>query len=265
MEKKHTNPLTLADLKEALKGLATKEDLKALAPQETVSAIMETVAETKESVTELTGLMKDMLQELTATHEDVRYVRTTVSTLAQSDAAHEAAIESLRKRREQVERKVEVNWMPACSSCSRMRARKYGSPKATRAPKTASVLEASSEKNQTPGTPLKWTYVRTLSSCDWLTTGSGGRTTGRIPHMVNGVTLTQARPSKVSRLSRGAISGRRRSAATGQCRKSNLSQVWYMTGQPGGRVRIDRRSIITPSLPRRGRPWPRRNGDTSRQ
>jgi hypothetical protein len=30
MEKKHTNPLTLADLKEALKGLATTEDLKSL-------------------------------------------------------------------------------------------------------------------------------------------------------------------------------------------------------------------------------------------
>jgi uncharacterized protein (UPF0335 family) len=106
MEKKHPNPLTLADLKEALKGVATTEDLKALAPQETVNAIMETVAETKESVTELTGLMKDMFQELTATHDDVRYVRTTVTTLAQSDAAHEAAIESLRTRLERVERKV---------------------------------------------------------------------------------------------------------------------------------------------------------------
>ena len=108
MEKKHTNPLTLADLKEALKGLATQEDLKALAPQETVGAIMETVAETKENVTELTGLMKDMLQELNATHEDVRYVRTTVTMQAQSDAAHEAAIESLRKRLERVERKVGI-------------------------------------------------------------------------------------------------------------------------------------------------------------
>jgi hypothetical protein len=47
MAKKHTNPLTLADLKEALNGLATQEDLKALAPQETVTAMMETVAETK--------------------------------------------------------------------------------------------------------------------------------------------------------------------------------------------------------------------------
>ena len=48
MEKQHPNPLTLADLKEALLGLATTEDLKALAPQETVSAVRETVAETKE-------------------------------------------------------------------------------------------------------------------------------------------------------------------------------------------------------------------------
>jgi predicted nucleic acid-binding Zn-ribbon protein len=108
MEKQHPNPLTLADLREALKGLTTQEDLNALAPQETVTAIMETVAETKESVTELTGLMKDMLEELTATHNDVRYVRTTVTTLAQSDAAHEAAIESLRKRLERVERKVGI-------------------------------------------------------------------------------------------------------------------------------------------------------------
>jgi hypothetical protein len=98
MDKKHPNPLTLADLKEALTGLATQEDLKALAPQETVNAIRETMAETKEGVTALTGLMQDMLEELTATHDDVRSVRTTVNMLAHSDAAHEAAIESLRNR-----------------------------------------------------------------------------------------------------------------------------------------------------------------------
>ena len=110
MDKKHPNPLALADLKEALKGLATKEDLKALATQEALNAlttkvttVTETVAETKEGVTELTGLMKDMLQELSATHEDVRYVRTSMTMLAHSDAAHEAAIESLRKRLERVE------------------------------------------------------------------------------------------------------------------------------------------------------------------
>jgi hypothetical protein len=73
MEKQHPNPLTLADLKEALKGVAPQEDLNALAPQEMVSTVMEAVAETKEGVTELKGLMQDMLEELTATHEDVRY------------------------------------------------------------------------------------------------------------------------------------------------------------------------------------------------
>ncbi len=52
--------------------------------------------------------MKDMLEDLTATHEDVRYVRTTVTMQAHSDAAHEAAIESLRKRLERVERKVGI-------------------------------------------------------------------------------------------------------------------------------------------------------------
>jgi hypothetical protein len=55
---------------------------------------------------ELKGFMKDMLHELTATHEAVRYVRATVNLLAQSDAAHGAAIASLRKRLERVEKKV---------------------------------------------------------------------------------------------------------------------------------------------------------------
>jgi len=69
---------------------------------------METVAETKEGVTELRGLMTEMMEELTTSHEDIRYVRHTVTMLAQSDAAHEAAIESLRKRLERVERKVGI-------------------------------------------------------------------------------------------------------------------------------------------------------------
>jgi len=39
------------------------------------------VAETKEGMTGLSGLMQDMLQELAATQDDVRSVRTTVTTL----------------------------------------------------------------------------------------------------------------------------------------------------------------------------------------
>jgi chaperonin cofactor prefoldin len=60
------------------------------------------------AVSDLRGMMTDMLQELTATHEDVRYVRNTVTVLVKSDAAHEAAIESLRKRVERVERTVGI-------------------------------------------------------------------------------------------------------------------------------------------------------------
>jgi aspartate aminotransferase-like enzyme len=72
---------------------ATKADLRAM-NTEIIDAVKPT--------------MKEIMKELTATHEDVRYVRNTVTTLAQSDAAHEAAIESLRKRVERVERKVGI-------------------------------------------------------------------------------------------------------------------------------------------------------------
>ena len=80
MEKQPTNPLTLADLQAALTGLAIKEDLNALATlealsalttnvttiQETGNAIMETVAGTKEDVTEMQEDMKAMEGRLTA-------------------------------------------------------------------------------------------------------------------------------------------------------------------------------------------------------
>jgi hypothetical protein len=114
MEKKHHNqssePATTADLS-ALKTEiidAVKDTVTGLATQDTVSAVMETVAETEEGVTELTGLMKDMLEELTAPHEEVRSVRNSVTMLVKSDAAHGAAIESLRKRLERVERKIGI-------------------------------------------------------------------------------------------------------------------------------------------------------------
>jgi chaperonin cofactor prefoldin len=87
---------------------AVKNTVTGLATQKTVSAIMETVAETKEGMTELKGLMREMMEELTAIHEDVRSVRNTANMLVRSDAAHEAAIESLRTRVERVERKVGI-------------------------------------------------------------------------------------------------------------------------------------------------------------
>jgi hypothetical protein len=114
MEKTRNNqsrePATTADLRAMKTEIidAVKDTVTGLATPETVSAVMETVAETKEGVTELTGLMKEMMEELTATHEDVRYVRNTVTMLVTSDAAHEAALESLRTRVERVEKKVGI-------------------------------------------------------------------------------------------------------------------------------------------------------------
>jgi hypothetical protein len=62
----------------------------------------------KEDINRVEHIQKEMLEELTATHEDVRYVRNTVTMLVTSVAAHEAANESLRKRVERVERKVGI-------------------------------------------------------------------------------------------------------------------------------------------------------------
>jgi hypothetical protein len=52
------------------------------------------------------GILKDVVQELTATHEDVRYIRTTVSLLARNDAAQDAAIKTLSTRVARLEKKV---------------------------------------------------------------------------------------------------------------------------------------------------------------
>ena len=55
---------------------------------------------------ELTGIMKDMAEELTATHEDVRYIRTTVNLLVRNDVAQDAAIKTLSARIARLEKKV---------------------------------------------------------------------------------------------------------------------------------------------------------------
>jgi hypothetical protein len=50
--------------------------------------------------------MKDMAEELTATHEDVRYVRNTVTKLVRNDVAQDAAINTLSARVARLEKKV---------------------------------------------------------------------------------------------------------------------------------------------------------------
>jgi chaperonin cofactor prefoldin len=47
-----------------------------------------------------------MLEELNATHEDVRYIRHTVNMLVKSDAAQDAAITTLTTRVARLEKQV---------------------------------------------------------------------------------------------------------------------------------------------------------------
>jgi hypothetical protein len=70
---------------------ATKADLRAM-KTEIIDAVKDT--------------MKEMMEELTATHEDVCYLRNAVYMLVQSEAAQDAAIVSLRERIARVEQKV---------------------------------------------------------------------------------------------------------------------------------------------------------------
>ncbi|MBI3442997.1 MAG: hypothetical protein HY007_04470 [Candidatus Sungbacteria bacterium] len=128
MEEKNNNPATLQELsavmkqgfsqmatkedlkairnematKEDLKLMATKDDLKGLATQAALSTVMEAVAETKESVTEMKGIMQDMLEEMNAMHDDTRSIRSRVDALVRNDIAQDVAIENLASQVQQL-------------------------------------------------------------------------------------------------------------------------------------------------------------------
>ena len=51
-------------------------------------------------------VLKDMAEELTATHEDVRYLRRSMDMLVRNDAAQDAAINTLSARVTRLEKKV---------------------------------------------------------------------------------------------------------------------------------------------------------------
>jgi len=67
--------------------------------------IQQTMA-SKEDVASVKALQKDMLEELSATHADVRYIRSTVDKLVQSDIAQDATIQDLTARVHRLEQKV---------------------------------------------------------------------------------------------------------------------------------------------------------------
>ena len=82
---------TIEDLKVAIDDLAmmTKRGFDQTASKDGLGKL-------EKRVDTLESLQKDMLEELQATHEDVRHIRTTVTMLVHSDTAHEAAITGLK-------------------------------------------------------------------------------------------------------------------------------------------------------------------------
>jgi hypothetical protein len=84
-------PNTIEELAAMLyKHMASEEDIKELR------------AETND----MKDTMQDAVQELNATHEDVRYLRRSIDMLVRSDAAQDAAIKTLTARMMRLEKKV---------------------------------------------------------------------------------------------------------------------------------------------------------------
>ena len=63
-------------------------------------------AATKHDVEEVKHIQQDMLEELNATHEDVRYLRRSMDMLVRNDAAQDTAIKTLTARVARLEKKV---------------------------------------------------------------------------------------------------------------------------------------------------------------
>lgn len=84
----------------------TLDDLAVMINRSFTAAQEHTDAQLAALTGELTGIMKDMAEELTATHEDVRAIRTTVSLLVRHDVAQDAAIKTLSARVARLEKKV---------------------------------------------------------------------------------------------------------------------------------------------------------------
>ena len=87
------------------KQTATKGDVEELARM-TAKEFLTLGSKVDTGFAEIKGIMKDMLKEMGATHEDVRYIRKSVEMLTRGQAEQEAAIDGLEARMVRVERKV---------------------------------------------------------------------------------------------------------------------------------------------------------------
>jgi len=70
-----------------------------------VESLTHQVESLTHQVETITHIQKAMLEELNATHTDVRYLRTTVDMLTRSDTMQEVAIDDLKTRVRRLERK----------------------------------------------------------------------------------------------------------------------------------------------------------------
>jgi uncharacterized protein YoxC len=57
-------------------------------------------------IDDVKGTMKDMVEDVNAMHEDVRYLRRSMDMLVRNDAAQDAAIKTLTARVTRLEKKV---------------------------------------------------------------------------------------------------------------------------------------------------------------
>jgi chaperonin cofactor prefoldin len=89
----------------------TLDDLAAMINQgftETQQYIDKRLGGMDQQLDDMKGVLKDVVQELNATHEDVRYIRTTVNLLVRNDVAQDAAIKTLSARVARLEKKVGI-------------------------------------------------------------------------------------------------------------------------------------------------------------
>jgi chaperonin cofactor prefoldin len=87
----------------------TLDDLAAMINHgftETQTYINKRLGDMDQRLDDMKGVLKDVVQELTATHEDGRSIRTTVNLLVRNDVAQDAAIKTLSARVARLEKKV---------------------------------------------------------------------------------------------------------------------------------------------------------------
>ncbi len=101
--------LTIEDVKDAIDDLAVMVNKGFTETDKYIDKRMDSVDKRMDlmdkRMDKVESLQRDMLEELQATHEDVRHIHTTVTMLVHSEAAYEAALTGLKDRVYRLEQK----------------------------------------------------------------------------------------------------------------------------------------------------------------